>query len=630
MRSRSVVRWQIEARAIDQLHSVRTGQTALPREPANRALAALQALISGGATEQNNDLRALLYDRMHSVLGLCLLLLLVMNARIWLIANLAQRLTQTDRVVSILMTGTALLGGLWLRRNPNLSIDKLRRLEALVLFLLVLAMSYLTSSYLTRVVVLPSVPPIELTAQIHDRFWALYPDSSVHVQTGFQSLVGFLSNRWCAAVVLYGVLIPNTVRRCGVAMLLIICAFVSSVLLAAWHTPALTRIIGATLALAIPQLALFAAIGLFGCHKLGSLRDQVLAAKQIGQYELEERIGEGGMGEVYLARHRLLRRPCALKVMRPDHIHDRELIARFEREVQAMARLTHPNTVEIYDYGRTKDGIFYYVMEYLSGTTADSLVRRHGPLSGGRTIYLLKQACRALREAHGQGLIHRDVKPGNMYVCERGGEFDRLKLFDFGLVQMTERDETKAKHQSAAGHSPNHPVKLTEIGNIMGTPMYMAPEQVRGEEVDARTDIYSLGVVAYFLLTGETPFRYDTAVDVCFAHLYEAPLPPSQKLASVPADLEAVVLRCLRKERSERYETVEDLYEALSLCACQKEWGGARARQWWQKQRGEPSPESTGSPVPIVEDAPLRRGDGPKSSHEITAEFSPPPPSKPE
>jgi serine/threonine-protein kinase len=256
---------------------------------------------------------------------------------------------------------------------------------------------------------------------------------------------------------------------------------------------------------------------------------------------------------VYLAEHSLLRRPCAIKLIRPERAGDPATLKRFEREVQAMAALTHPNTAEVYDYGHAADGTFYYVMEYLPGPSLEELIKQHGPLPPERAVHLLRQVCAALQEAHAAGLVHRDVKPGNVLVCERGGLADVAKLLDFGLVRGHGLDSDDAK--------------LTQQGAIAGTPAYMSPEQAAGrEDVDGRSDIYSLGAVAYFLLTGQPPFVRGSAVQTLAAHLGEPVVPPDRLRADVPADLQAVVLRCLEKEPARRFARAADLAEALAGC----------------------------------------------------------------
>jgi serine/threonine-protein kinase len=306
----------------------------------------------------------------------------------------------------------------------------------------------------------------------------------------------------------------------------------------------------------------------FGAHAISHLRRQVALARQVGQYRLRRRIGAGTMGEVYLAEHRLLKRPCALKLIRPDRMGDPRAVARFEREVRATAALSHPNTVEVYDYGRTPGGTYYFVMEYLPGLSLQELVERHGPVPPGRVVDLLRQVCGALGEAHAAGLIHRDIKPSNVLAARRGGQDDVAKLLDFGLVRPAEA-------QSAAG--------LSAEGQVAGTPLYMSPEQgAGGREVDERSDIYSLGAVAYHLLTGRPPFDWKGPMAVLIAHARAPVIPPSRVVAGVPADVERVVLRCLAKDVAERFADAGSLERALGRCACSGEWDQDRAAAWWR------------------------------------------------
>jgi serine/threonine-protein kinase len=309
-----------------------------------------------------------------------------------------------------------------------------------------------------------------------------------------------------------------------------------------------------------------AAIAVYGSSRIEVLRREVVEARRLGHYRLKERLGAGGMGEVYLAEHILLRRPCALKLIRPDRSADPTSLSRFEREVQATATLTHPNTVQVFDYGHTPDGTFFYVMEYLPGLTLEQVVTEHGPLPPGRVIHLLRQVCGALCEAHGIGLVHRDLKPSNIMICERGGSHDVAKLLDFGLVAARAGDDAR----------------LTQEGAIAGTPAYMSPEQAAGrEDLDARSDIYSLGAAAFFALTARPPFAGRTAAHMAAAHIYERPASPSALRPDVPADLEGVVLRCLEKDPGERFAGPAELAKALSLCNAAQEWTEARAAEWW-------------------------------------------------
>ena len=237
-------------------------------------------------------------------------------------------------------------------------------------------------------------------------------------------------------------------------------------------------------------------IAVYGAHRISILRVQVREARRLGQYVLRDRLGGGGMGEVFRAEHALLRRPAAVKLIRSDRAGDPANLARFEREVQATASLSHPNTIQIFDYGRTDDGTFYYVMEYLDGPTLEALVQTDGPLPAGRAIYLLRQVCMALREAHAVGLIHRDIKPSNVIVTRRGGLHDVTKLLDFGLVRA---------HAGAAGEVA---ITQTQTGTLAGTPAYMSPEQAQGHErLGPRSDIYSLGASRLFPGDGPRPVR---------------------------------------------------------------------------------------------------------------------------
>lgn len=315
-------------------------------------------------------------------------------------------------------------------------------------------------------------------------------------------------------------------------------------------------------------LLILAAIACFGAHVLSRLRSQVAEARLLGQYRLGERIGTGGMGDVYLAEHRLLKRPCALKLIRANGTMTSRTLNRFEREVRLTATLSHPNTVEIYDYGRTEDGTYYYVMEYLPGLSLSDLVERHGPLPPGRVVYLLRQVCQALSEAHQAGLIHRDIKPSNIFAAQRGGMHDVAKLLDFGLVR------------SVATIPQSH---VSSEGQILGTPLYMSPEQAVGSsELDCRSDIYSLGAVAYYLLTGQPPFNEKSGIGAMIAHARDPVVPPSRLRPEVPEDLERVVLRCLAKSLNERYQKADCLERDLTLCACATDWDRAAARHWWQ------------------------------------------------
>jgi serine/threonine-protein kinase len=307
------------------------------------------------------------------------------------------------------------------------------------------------------------------------------------------------------------------------------------------------------------------------------LRRAMRDIRRLGQYTLEEKLGEGGMGIVYRASHAMLRRPTAIKLLTPGRA-GKDALARFEREVQRTAMLTHPNTVTVYDYGRTTDGVFYYAMELLDGASLDDVVAITGPQPGARVIYLLEQAAASLAEAHDAGLIHRDIKPGNILVVDRGGISDLVKVVDFGLVKDVKSSVLAAPGSEAA---------LTRADAITGTPLYMAPEALTApESVDGRADLYALGAVGYWLLTGTHVFGGQTILEVCAGHLHTAPEAPSIRLgAPVAADLEAVILACLAKRLEDRPASAQLLRERLRACADAGGWTNARAAQWWAAQR---------------------------------------------
>jgi serine/threonine-protein kinase len=276
----------------------------------------------------------------------------------------------------------------------------------------------------------------------------------------------------------------------------------------------------------------------------------------------------------------MMKRPCALKQIRHDKATDRGSLARFEREVRATSRLSHPNTIEIYDFGRADDGTFYYVMEYLPGMSLADILDRHGPMPPGRVIYLLRQACGALAEAHSSGLIHRDLKPANIFAARRGGKPDVAKVLDFGLVKDLEADA-------------NDP-RVSREHTVQGTPNYMAPEQVLGlPGADHRIDLYAMGCIAYTLLTGRPPFDEGSGVAVMMAHARAPVEPPSKYRPDLPDDLERVILRCLEKSPDARYPDAEALGRALGECASASEWDDREAERWWR----EFEPESFGLPL---------------------------------
>jgi hypothetical protein len=296
------------------------------------------------------------------------------------------------------------------------------------------------------------------------------------------------------------------------------------------------------------------------------LRNRVKSATQLGPYTLRELLGQGGMGKVYRAQHAILRRPTAVKLLEGDHA-DPESVKRFEREVQLTSQLTHPNTIQIYDFGRSPEGIFYYAMEYLDGPTLAQLMVLDRRLPVARIIHILRQVCGSLREAHQSGLVHRDIKPQNIMLCCRGGMYDFVKVLDFGLVKSIS--------------SPSD--ELTRPATISGTPAYIAPERVDDpDHLDGRSDLYSLGAVAYYLLTGHEVFRGKSAVDVLVQAMQKDPPRPRGEFPGIPAELDALVVQCLAKEPADRPATVDHVLDVLDSLAEQMPWPQSAAASWWK------------------------------------------------
>jgi serine/threonine-protein kinase len=439
----------------------------------------------------------------------------------------------------------------WLHRSPPASVRSLRALELLLI---------------------GTVAAMILWGMAYPEWYSLLEagEETPRSVRAFQgAYVESTSLRWFALLVGYGALIPNTWRRCAaVVSVLTASPLLLFALLSIWARPLESEVALDVFSGLAVWLGVAAALVVFTAYRIELLREEAACARKLGQYVLKDRLGAGGMGEVYLAEHVLLRRPCAVKFVRRERAGDPQHLRRFEREVRLTASLTHPNTVQVFDYGHTDDGTFYYVMEYLNGLTLDEIVRRYGPLPSERVVYLLRQVCAALREAHGVGLIHRDIKPSNVRVCERGGRHDVVKLLDFGLVlpvSPTLEDD-----------------KLTQEGTVTGTPAYMSPEQAGGSQtLDARSDIYSVGALAYFLLTGRPPFVCASPVRTLAAHLYEAPKPPTMSRADISPDVEAVVLRCLEKNRADRFPDVDTLDRTLACCCPSESWSEADAAIWW-------------------------------------------------
>ena len=327
-----------------------------------------------------------------------------------------------------------------------------------------------------------------------------------------------------------------------------------------------------------------ALIALLPSHVLQRMGRRLREAQDLGSYRLVELLGTGGMGEVWRAEHNLLARDAAIKLVRPEVLGARNdaeasvVLRRFEREAQATAQLSSPHTIQLFDFGITQDGTFYYVMELLAGRDLESLVREFGPVPANRAVYLLRQVCHSLADAHARGLVHRDIKPANIYVCRMGLEYDFVKVLDFGLVKL--KRHTGPDTLVTADHTTT------------GTPAYMAPEIILGEaEVDSRADVYALGCVAYYLLTGQLVFEADTSMKMLLQHLHAQPLPPSQRTeVPIPRELDELVLACLDKNPDRRPQNAQELFDMACECRSCEEWNQATAATWWKTHL----PEFTG------------------------------------
>jgi serine/threonine-protein kinase len=397
---------------------------------------------------------------------------------------------------------------------------------------------------------------------------ALHFASLPHGESRMESIVA----PWMLLIFTYALFIPNSLQRA--ATIVGIMGVIPVVILVYLQT---RQQIGDLLArpeysgflsAQVLVLAITVMVAIVGVYTIGALRREAFAAKQLGQYRLKQRLGSGGMGEVFLAEHQMMKRPCAVKLIRPEKAGDPRMLARFEREVRATAKLSHWNSIDIYDYGRTADGTFYYVMEYLPGHNVGEIVEEYGPIPPARTVYLMDQVCGALTEAHGIGLVHRDLKPANIFCAYRGGVFDVIKLLDFGLAKPTMGVDAE--------------LNLTMEGTITGSPLFMSPEQASAEEnVDARSDIYSLGAVMYYMLTGQPPFNADNAIKVMIAHASQDVMPLRQINADIPPELEEVVLRCLEKDPDHRFQDIAALRTALLEVAFGDPWSSESAAAWW-------------------------------------------------
>ena len=396
---------------------------------------------------------------------------------------------------------------------------------------------------------------------------------------GLESDASWVGLSWVAVwMLLFNVVVPTVPRFAMIAALLSVTSVPAMVLLSISLFPPASPpdALMIFFAFEFPYM-LVVIMAYVGARVVYSLGAEVTRARELGSYRLEDRLGEGGMGEVWRASHRLLARPAAIKLIRaraPDSgagIVD-DARRRFEREAQVIAQLRSPHTVTLFDFGIADDGSFYYVMELLDGVDAERLVKRFGPVPAERVVHVLRQMCHSLSEAESCGLVHRDIKPANIFLCRYGEDHDFVKVLDFGIA--------KVAHDT----SPDAETMMTVPNVVQGTPAFIAPEQALGSaDVDIRADIYSTGCVAYWLLTGDLVFTADTPMKLLLAHAHTPPQPPSARTEiPIPSDLEALVLACLAKDREHRPQSARDLLARLDGVVLREPWTEERAREWWR------------------------------------------------
>jgi hypothetical protein len=383
----------------------------------------------------------------------------------------------------------------------------------------------------------------------------------------------------CVTIVIWPALAPSSPRKTLYAALACATTVPLALLLAHPAHSDYNPSLFVTLWLVLPGYVC-ALLAIIPATVIRGLGKQVSKARALGSYELEDQLGKGGMGEVYRARHRLLARPAAVKLISPEALNasrpeaNRVIVERFRREAQAAATLRSPHTIELYDYGVAEDGTFYYVMELLDGIDFHDLVARYGPVEPERVLQLIVQACDSLGEAHRRGMVHRDVKPSNIFACRMGLKVDYVKVLDFGLVK------SDVKHEE---------VHLTSAGTVSGTPAFIAPESIAGiASVGPPADVYALGCVAYWLLTGQYVFQAANPTMMMMQHLQATPVPPSLRSPRpVPTDLEQLILRCLAKEPESRPSDAAELAQLLRGCRLVMPWSDTQAEQWWTTNLSE-------------------------------------------
>jgi ribosomal protein S28E/S33 len=469
-------------------------------------------------------------------------------------------------VVSALGTVIAQVAKLETRASLRLSTDLFVWVTALGLFLLARSGKISATRLLDVGLVFEVLVAAAMSLTIVEITWFVDPRP------------GFGWSPVAVWVVVYPIVVPNTTRRTLIASIAAAATEPMTVLVWSWSGAGELPALNVFVRLAWPNVV---AVGLavVVSRVVYGLGEKLSRARQMGSYKMVELLGRGGMGEVWKATHRMLARDAAIKLIHPDVLGavDEEgasiMLRRFEREARATAALRSPHTVELYDFGIARDGTFYYVMELLDGLDLQTLVHDHGVQPAERVVKILRQACHSLHEAHRGGLVHRDIKPANIFLCRYGADLDFVKVLDFGIVKQVELDG-----------QPD--ARLTQVGSVSGTPAFMAPEMALGEgPVDGRADIYALGCVAYWLLTGQIVFEKPSALGMIVAHTHQEPVPVSERTqVPVPEPLERVVMQCLAKKPGDRPQSAHEVARLLGDLGLESDWTDQRASQWWEER----------------------------------------------
>lgn len=510
----------------------------------------VQTVVTTGRGDPNPDLvlddvwqanRQLLRRRLILVAGV--LTVLIAFSMIRLVTYHHAAVGYAARGLTVAVTAGCWIA-LW--RRPTLSLTQLRWIEATI----VVSTGILAASVYARLMM--------ETTQRGDAVTLI----SVHNWNYFT---------WTVIIMVYGVLMPNTWIRAAVILLPL--AIVPTLVMVAveWFDPAATRLLAKdTFGRPFPTCWVAAIVSVFAAHSMHQSRIAAVSAKQLVQYRLTRLIGSGGMANVYEAEHQMMRRPAAIKLIHPDG--DEKSMQRFEREVIATAKLSHPHTIEVYDFGRTSDGIFFLAMELLPGMSLEEMVKRFGTLPPSRIIHFARQICGALSEAHAIGLVHRDVKPANIFASRRGGIDDFAKLLDFGVARSLDVADL--------------PGTTTDL--IAGTPDYMSPEQsLSPVTIDGRSDLYGLGVTMFYLAAAQRPIRRSTPLETMIAHQNEPPMSLRSIAPSVAEDFAEIVMQCLEKNPNDRPATAEELSRRLGQCRDAGAWTDDDAAHWWERVDGD-------------------------------------------